>query len=175
MNNTRSFWTRKTFILQRWTLNEHCVSGCESSAQVEQGLQMDRLWSLHMNFPHLQQVLQTLLSMHWTEVALPPALPFTDERGACSSTLQIWHHCCSGWWAGKAPSLLDVWGHQHFSHLFNEEPPPVRFLLLPGWLDWCPQDVGVVMGNVNQVVEEGKWPAICSPPAGVGGNNLTKT
>ncbi|KAJ4920953.1 hypothetical protein JOQ06_022294 [Pogonophryne albipinna] len=24
-------------------------------AQVEQGLQMDRLWSLHMNFPHLQQ------------------------------------------------------------------------------------------------------------------------
>ncbi len=109
------------------------------------------------------------------KVALLPALRFADERGACSSTLQICNYSCCSWWARKAPSLLDVWGHQHFSHLFNEEPPPVWFLPLPGWLDWCPQDVGVVMWNVNQVVEESQWPPICSPPAGVGANNLTKT
>lgn len=34
---------------------------CDSPAQVEQMLQMDRVWSLHVNFPHLQQVVTTLL------------------------------------------------------------------------------------------------------------------
>lgn len=58
---------------------------------------------------------------------------------------------------------LSSWrvGSPAFLPPLNVEPPPVWTQLLPGCLDWSPQDVGIAKQNVNQVVEEGQW-QICS-------------
>lgn len=76
------------------------------------------------------------------EVAPLSAFTFPDERGSCVP--QICNYSRGGRRAGKAPSLLDVWGHQRFSHLFDVQPLLVRFpIRLPRRVE-CPQDVGVI-------------------------------
>ncbi len=83
-------------------------------------------------------------------------------------------YLCSSWWVGKALSLPNMWPHHHFPYLLNEEPPPKCFFLLPGWLNQCPQHVGVVQWDINEIVEQGHWPSIGPASAAVGADNLTK-
>lgn len=112
-------------LFPRWSM-------CKS--QVEHRLQMDRLCSLHNNFPHLQQLLQLFsFCLCKAHTASCPHI-YRWERGLQQppADLRLFlQRLMSG--------LLNVWAHHHLSFLFKVEPPPVRSLLLPGRLHWRPQ------------------------------------
>lgn len=61
---------------------------CQSPAQLKQGLQMDRLWSLHASLPHLQQVLTIcLFSVQNSHCLMPFGLRIGEGPAAAPCAL----------------------------------------------------------------------------------------
>ena len=107
-------------------------------------------------------------------------LPLTWPSWTCwifrwiisSSPLKSFHNCCRCFCAWEMLPSFNEWSNKCLSKLLQEHPPLVLLTRHPARVEVSPYHIGIVGGNINDLVEDDQGPTSSHPSTALRSNHF---